>query len=147
LEIHECSDLRKHWNDTTRRKIEDFVEEFFIAPLNAAVFLRSRREDRRLVEIMRQRREGEIAALREQIKFERRRLDDLLKRIEDWRRVQSLREFLSACRAKHDRGGLIEANSELEAWLKWADQQADRLDPLTESPSSVLDREQELPRW
>jgi hypothetical protein len=58
-----------------------------------------------------------------------------------------LREFLSACRLKHGGGESIKANSELEAWLKWGEQQADRLDPLTDSPPSVLDREHDLPHW
>lgn len=32
----------------------------------------------------------------------------------------------------------IEAGSELEKWLDWAEQQADRVDPLVQSPPSIL---------
>jgi len=41
----------------------------------------------------------------------------------------------------------MEPDPETDLWLQWADQQADRLDPLTDSAPSVLDHEQEVPRW
>ena len=33
----------------------------------------------------------------------------------------------------------IKPDSEMAKWVKWANEQADRLDPLKESPPSVLD--------
>ena len=36
------------------------------------------------------------------------------------------------------------ANGDLSAWIQWASGQADRLDPLATSPSSLLDIEAEL---
>jgi hypothetical protein len=38
----------------------------------------------------------------------------------------------------------MQSGCELDEWLLWAEQQADRLDPLTESPPSILD---ELASW
>lgn len=35
--------------------------------------------------------------------------------------------------------GKIQPGSELEQWLSWATQHADRIDPLVESPPSILD--------
>jgi hypothetical protein len=35
--------------------------------------------------------------------------------------------------------GQIAQGSEAEKWLTWASQQADRFDPLTKSPLSILD--------
>jgi hypothetical protein len=37
--------------------------------------------------------------------------------------------------------GTIDPDSEFAAWLEWAHQQADRLDPLAESPPSILDED------
>jgi hypothetical protein len=38
-----------------------------------------------------------------------------------------------------ERFGRIEEGSELDEWLRWATQQADRIDPLMPNPPSVLD--------
>lgn len=40
-------------------------------------------------------------------------------------------------------GGEIKAGSELERWIIWALQQADRIDPLVDSPPSILDEKDE----
>ena len=50
------------------------------------------------------------------------------------------------------RGKDISGDSELGKWLVWATAQADRLDPLKESPPSILDdeakyKEPERPRF
>ena len=37
-----------------------------------------------------------------------------------------------------------EPATDFKAWAKWARNQADRLDPLTPSPPSIIDQEKEL---
>jgi hypothetical protein len=36
---------------------------------------------------------------------------------------------------------------EFKAWIKWANDQADRLDPLKESPPSILDEDIKKNYW
>jgi hypothetical protein len=56
--------------------------------------------------------------------------------------AQTLREYLAAVRELAlKRHGRIEEGSELHQWLVWAGQQADRCDPLSPKPPSVLDDE------
>jgi hypothetical protein len=64
---------------------------------------------------------------------------------ENWKRSQTIREFLLIYRNQlQSEQQPIEVGSELEKWLDWAEQQADRLDPLVQSPPSILDRAHEL---
>jgi hypothetical protein len=57
-----------------------------------------------------------------------------------WRKDRDLRAYIQAVEERAIREhGRIEEGSELDCWLKWARQQADRLDPLTPSPPSILD--------
>jgi len=52
-----------------------------------------------------------------------------------------MRSFISAAREGASREGQkIEPGTPFGDWLAWAGQQADRLDPLMESPASVIDR-------
>lgn len=64
---------------------------------------------------------------------------------ENWKRAQTIRDFLVKYRNQlESEQQPIEAGSELDKWLDWAEQQADRLDPLVLSPPSILDRTNEL---
>jgi hypothetical protein len=55
-------------------------------------------------------------------------------------RSERLRAYIDAVRAtataKH---GEVQSGSELDRWLRWASEQADRIDPLKESLLSILD--------
>ena len=63
----------------------------------------------------------------------------------NWIRAKHIRDYAMAlieCKTKQ--GYKLVPKSALAKWALWAMEQADRLDPLAESPSSVLDRRREL---
>lgn len=83
--------------------------------------------------------------LQAEVRQESKCVRDLLKMTENWKRSQTIREFLLIYRNQlQSEQQPIEVGSELEKWLDWAEQQADRLDPLVQSPPSILDRAHEL---
>jgi hypothetical protein len=45
------------------------------------------------------------------------------------------------------REGELGLDTALGKWTIWALQQADRIDPLTENPTSILNRKRELDGW
>lgn len=145
LEIHEYTDLRKNWNDTQHRKLEEAMAEFVATLMKTALVLHRRTEDRRREQREKQERIAAYEKLQMEVRQEKRRVDDLLKMTENWKRAQTIRDFLRVYRnlLETDQQS-IESGSELEKWLDWAEQQADRLDPLVQSPPSVLDRAHEL---
>jgi len=76
----------------------------------------------------------------ELIKEEEERLAELNEEVVAWHRSQQMRQYIQAVRdLALKQHGAIEEGSKLCEWLTWAEQQADRLDPLVESPASVLD--------
>jgi len=103
-------------------------------------------ENRRQAEEERVRRERDAELerkrqeLRDKQKAENIRVEELLAGAAAWRERQLLREYIRQVeRVCASRSGSVAQGSELSQWLTWAYQQADRLDPLSASPPSVLD--------
>ena len=79
--------------------------------------------------------------LRDQQNAERARVKGLLNEAVTWRKAQVLRDNIR--QVEHifaSRYGQVIPGSEFSLWLTWARQQADRLDLLTLSPPSILDK-------
>jgi hypothetical protein len=62
--------------------------------------------------------------------------------VASWHKAQEIRAYVETVRGlglkKH---GRIDPGSEMDQWIKWAMDQADRYDPLVKSPPSVLDEQ------
>lgn len=144
LEIDEYTDLQRNWRDTKRQKLEDALPEFVAGLMKSAVVLHRRSEQRNAEEIARQRRAAELQQLRADYKAEKQRVEDLIAMSENWRRARTLREFLAVCKEEARKADPCQPREEFDKWFKWAEEQADRLDPLTDSPTSILDRAEEL---
>ncbi|MCC6207515.1 MAG: hypothetical protein IT488_05125 [Gammaproteobacteria bacterium] len=139
---------RLTWADGKRQRVEDCLNDFVIGLINAAV---RKRADR----LERERREREWAEERRRreerarlIREEKERLQQLEMDAESWRKSQAIRAYLNAVQQEAIRKhGEVPAGSELERWLIWAVQQADRLDPLVDSPPSILDEQEDYRYW
>lgn len=144
LEIKTWGAPRKNWSDAKIQKLEDCLNDFIIVLIKTAVELRTREiereeEERRRHE--RERRREELARIRRE---EEARLQDLLDKVSGWQKSKQIREYIKAVREDAiRRDGGIDPGSELDKWLAWANQQADRFDPLSESAQSILDEEEE----
>jgi hypothetical protein len=60
---------------------------------------------------------------------EKERLDHLHSAAEQWQQAKLLREYIEAVEQNE---GPVSTGSDLERWLAWARNEADRIDPLTE---------------
>jgi hypothetical protein len=84
----------------------------------------------------------------ELIRREKKRVRDLEVEAENWRRAEKIRAYIEAVKKA---GGLKDRHMDdnsLAQWIKWAQEQADRIDPLTASPPSILDEEENFsPLW
>jgi hypothetical protein len=62
--------------------------------------------------------------------------------------AQQTREFIVALeKLWKEKGHDLSDNSTKGERISWMKRQADRLDPLVESPPSILDRKNEFNRW
>jgi hypothetical protein len=105
-------------------------------------------EEMRLQEIARRQREIERQELTQKIQEEEQRLANLDAWVTNWARAQKYREFIAVLEQSWIDAGIdTTAESEKGKRLPWMKQQADRLDPLVDSPPSILDRKRELNRY
>jgi hypothetical protein len=83
----------------------------------------------------------ERATIEAAIKTEQSKVNALRNAAARWSRAQQIREFISAARDSAIQDGRsVEPGSPFGEWILWAERLADRLDPLKESPSSIIDQ-------
>ena len=137
---------RVSWKEWRRTRLENLLDSFMAGLAEAGV--RRKEQVEAKVKAAEEKRQNEIASwkLAEACGEERARVDDLVASAESWNRSQTIRAYVNAVEAQFKTTN-VEAGcepavaSEMENWIAWARKQADRLDPLTESPPSVLDQQ------
>ena len=77
---------------------------------------------------------------------EQERVTELIVNAQDWRKSKLIRKFVMAVQEDMVSGKChYTFEGDFDEWVAWAHEQADRLDPLTPSPQSILDEEIEEP--
>ena len=154
LTIHKAEDFylygcQKNWNDGKKSKLENRINSFVDGLVTVAVAKIERdkereEEERRRIERQKQMEEErrKRVELRRMYLEEEARVTNLISEAEDWERSQILREYIAEIE-KHATDDELPFGLEkpLVEWLKWAHDQADRLDPLSPSPPSILDED------
>src|SRR3989304_3384590 len=126
--------IRKSWSDGKRHRLEYCLNSFIVGLIRAAEKEKIKRLEREQKE--REWREQEEARRKkaEEIQQEKERVEQLLKETEAWQKAQQVRIYIEAVKqAAIQKNGSINTCSDLDNWLKWVTQQADRLDPLAKS--------------
>lgn len=122
--------------DGKYRRIEDCLNLFVIGLVKAALRRKAKRLERQRQDEMRRLQQQEHEACQLKVEEEGRRLQELEDAAAKWRRSQRLRTYIEAVRRQAATNpGLMGTEKELQGWLRWASDQADRIDPLTEEPS------------
>ncbi len=124
--------------DGIHKKVEDYVRELPLKMLQVIDEYRRKEAERaeaqrRQDEIrQRQQEEADRKARREALLQKRReQREALLDTAEQWRRVQTLRDFIEAVRATAvERAGGEKLHPDTMRWLDWAIKTANRADPL-----------------
>lgn len=138
---------RRRFTDSRRRPVENLLNAFVIALHRVAEDIKAeraremqRRVEREEAERRLQEYRDQRAAKLQEIHQEEQQVAALVAEAERWQKAQSLRRYIDAVRlAVTTRDGEVAAGSDAEEWLLWATAQADRLDPLTKSPASIID--------
>lgn len=139
--------------DTKNSKIEDGLGNLVISLVKKAGELRLNRREREELERrqaeearIRMAREDEIRRKKEELRklqeAEQERVNELLHCTASWRRSRKMRDYLDAlCHSLVGPDSPVPIDGKLAEYLKWGFQQADRMDPLKDSPHSILDEE------
>lgn len=143
---------QRSWNESDKRPIEDCLNSVLGGLIRLAAAVTADRE-RKAVEAQAEaaRRQRVEAALAEQKKLraaydaEKSRLEELRRQARAWREAQDLRQYVAEGR-KRMSGDASTPEGNLERWAEWALAQADRLDPFSPSPPSILDDAERIER-
>lgn len=141
------SHFRKNWRDSEKRPLENSLGSLMKGLFNLAVHKKERirqKEEEKRQQLEREKIREEEERLRAEklrrIKEEQKRLTGLISAAESWQKSILVRDFINAVEAAAQAGSYpFKPREELENWLEWARKQADRLDPLSPSPPSILD--------
>ncbi len=151
LSIHVFSSSRfftTRCSDSDQIKIESLVPECVASMMKIAVEHRRETAKRQLEEFFRKLGWEELGRLKAQIEAEEARVERLERGADCWQRARRIRGYvLAVAERRKEQGKKLTPDSALGRWVTWALQQADRIDPLAESPTSVLDRKPELEGW
>jgi hypothetical protein len=154
LTIHEAEDFyiygcRQNWNDGKKSKLENRISSFIDGLVTVAIAKIERdkekeEDERRRIERQKQLEEERLKRAELRIKYleEEARVKKLISEAKNWKKSQILREYVSEIERLATTGEQsLSLEKPLAEWLKWAHDQADRLDPLSHSPASILDEE------
>ena len=137
---------KKRWRDGKAAQLEDLVPKVLAGFIRIALGRRAEEEKRAAEARERQNRIDERDRVLIAIKAEKARVRALRHFAADWLRAEQLRSFISAAsHAGSQHGQATEPGTPFGDWLTWAAKQADRLDPLKESPESIIDCKLEPP--
>ena len=135
---------RRNWRDGKTQRLEDLLPQVVGGFMRLALGDRAEERKKAAEEREKQRIAEERANLEKSIKTEQSKVNALRNAAARWLRAEQVRSFISAARdAAIQNGQSVDAGSPFGDWVVWADQQADQLDPLKESPPSIIDRKSE----
>jgi hypothetical protein len=131
---------RKSWGDGKTRTIEDQLPDIVAGFMEIALSGKAEDEKRAAEKAEAERITAERARRADAIRQEEARVRALHIAAADWERADRIRRMICAASEGAKREGQsVEPGTPFADWLAWAAQQADRLDPLKEPPSSVID--------
>jgi hypothetical protein len=135
--------LPKSWNDGKTRTLEDLLPEIVAAFLRIALAGKAADEKRAAEETVARKATEERAHRAELIHHEEQRVRALYRAAVNLERAERIRHMVGAATdAAAAKGISIDRGTAFGDWLVWAVQQADRIDPLKESPESIIDTKQ-----
>jgi hypothetical protein len=139
---------QRSWIDGKAQCLEDQIPRAIAGFMRLALASRAEQQRRDAEKHEERRIAEECANLAKSIKAEQSKVSALRNATAQWLRAQQIRSFVSVARdTAVQKGQSTQPGSQFGDWIIWALQQADRLDPLKESPPSIIDRQPETNRF
>ena len=125
--------IKKRWKEGKSKRLEEQLPKVVAGFIRIALAERAKREKRASEEWERQQEAEERTRLEDSIKAEQSKVRALEHAAAMWSRAERIRSFISAARDEAVQNGHpVNAGSTFGEWIVWAQEQADRLDPLKE---------------
>ncbi len=137
---------QRNWRGSEKRVLEERLTEVIIGLLKLSSAVKADLAEKERKAFQEQERQRQMKeALDEQkrlqaaLAHEKSRVQHLIDQANRWRESQSVRLFIEEARKRGRVDELGIEGDALAPWLTWATEQADRLDPFSPSPPSILD--------
>ncbi len=138
---------QKNWRDTKSVVLEDRLPKFMSGLIQIAAKKSEETRQRKEEERLREERKRILLQKVDEYNLEKERVSGLLEDSDNWNKAFALRQYIAEVEKRlklEESIPFIEGSA--EDWIQWAKNQADRLDPLKDSPPSILDHAEELER-
>jgi hypothetical protein len=123
------------WRDREGAKLEEQLPSCVAGRMRIALKERAEAKARYEKELADQKRVEEVESELKKIQMEEKRIKALRRDAVSWHRAERLRRYIAAVR---------QSSAKDTDWIVWAELQADRLDPLKETPKSIVDDKDEV---
>lgn len=135
-------------SEREKSRLEANLNKTIVLLIKYALSVKERRLQREQREREHREREERKHEMWRLISLEKEKLKQLDIEVDQWHKSQRIRKYVEAARQSAISAyGTINPGSEMDQWLVWVEQQADRLDPFVDSPYSVLDDEDKYRWW
>ncbi len=137
---------QRNWRGSEKRALEERLTDVIVGmlKLSSAVKADIAEKERNAIEEQERKRQVQVALneqkrLQEALAEEKASVELLLNQAARWRESKSVRLFIDEARERGRIDELELEGDDLARWISWAEEQADRLDPFSPSPPSILD--------
>ncbi len=146
IDEHFSVTARKNWNDTRRTRLEDKLHEILGGFVVVSAAIKADREEREANRLRREEEERQRRARARQAEEQRRLRHKLVKTTERWENACRIRAFCEAV-AKQVEDLTPTERAAATAWLEWAHEQADGLDPLCGDVAKLFSLRTYVEEW
>lgn len=127
-------EIRRTWSDGKKVRLQDCLNDFMIGLIRASGVLRSVKLKREIEKREWEEQERERVEKERKVQEEQERFRTFMMDVENWHKSIKIRAYIDAVREKAIRGqGAIAPGSQIEKWLAWATQEAEKIDPLNKN--------------
>jgi len=148
IEVWRCyaEGLQKTWRDRESARLEEQLPKCVAGMMRIALRERAEQDKREKEEQAREKRIEEVRAELRKIEKEEKSIKALEREAIAWQRAERIREYIVAVREGAEQKTEPDGRAKASEWIEWAERQADRIDPLNPSPSSIVDDKEKVIR-
>jgi len=131
--VHPTPEGRKKWTESEERSLEEMIPSVLERAHEAAYQLKRKRKERRREQQIRKEKQRKREAKKKRRQKKKRRRKALEEEAIQWQKSRTLRRYVEEVARRAETQFLTDdKRREIENWLGWAREHADRLDPLSD---------------
>ena len=137
---------QKVWRDRESMSLEEQLPKCIAGMIRIALWARAAQDAQAKKEEAKQKQIDEVTEVLQRIEEEEKKIKTLKREAAAWWRAERIRNYIAAIRSDAATQPDSNQRTKVLEWIDWAEQQADRIDPLKKNPESIIDDKQQVLR-